>query len=420
MCPAAITLMTQNNDSSLRGQNITKCNRIEDQVRKLNDELKIERSARARAEQEAARAGSVLELAPDGIVVVNTDGSITFANGEAERLFAYRRGELVGKTVESLIPESYRTRHLIHRADYAADPHIRPMGVGLELYGLRGDGTEFPVEIALSPTWVDDELMVTAIIRDVTDRKRAEMEIKKLNAELEQRVRAATAQLEAANKELEAFNYSVWHDLSAPLRLIDGFSRDLAVRYQDILDDRGKKDIEWIRESVGKMGHLIDDLLRLSRISRAGVRMQDVDLTAMAWSIADELRARDAQRKVSFVVQPGLFARAEAGLIRIALENLMGNAWKFTSKTPDAVIEIRNKRNRWRAGILREGQRSRIRYELRRTDSSLPLSVCTPRPNSRHRHRSCHCQTNNQLSTMDVYGRPAKSEMGPHSISLWA
>lgn len=285
-------------------------------------------------------ARSVLELAPDGIIVVDKAGSITFVNDQADKMFAYEQDELLGKPVEGLIPERYRSVHVGHRADYAAEPRTRPMGIGLELYGLRKDGVEFPVEIALSPTRTRGELTVTAIIRDVTDRKRAEEEIKRLNADLERRVIARTAQFEAANKELEAFNYSVSHDLSAPLRLIDGFSRDLAEGYRDKLDQRGIQDITWIRESVAKMAALIDDLLRLSRIGRVEARFQDVDLSAIVQSVADDLRREDPLREVTFAIQPGVIARADSRLILIALENLIGNAWKFTSKTPDARIEF--------------------------------------------------------------------------------
>lgn len=305
-----------------------------------DDALNRERTARTEAEAGEMWARSVLELAPDGIIVVDTAGSITFVNDQADKMFAYEQDELIGKPIESLIPERYHRAHVEHRADYAAEPRTRPMGIGLELYGLRKDGTEFPVEIALSPTRKGGELAVTAIIRDITDRKRAEEEIKRLNAELERRVIARTAQLAAANKELEAFSYSVSHDLSAPLRLIDGFSRDLTERYQDKLDDRGTNDVTWIRESVARMAELINDLLQLSRIGRADARFQDVDLSAIAQSIADDLQRQEPAREVGFDIQPGVVARADARLIRIALENLLGNAWKFTSKTADAHIEF--------------------------------------------------------------------------------
>ena len=280
------------------------------------------------------------QMPPDGIIIVDRKGSITFANSQAGKLFAYDREELLGKPIEMLIPERYHDVHTGHREDYAAEPRTRPMGIGLDLYGLRKDGTEFQVEIALSPMWVDEELAVTAIIRDVSEHRRVEEEIKRLNTELEMRVRARTAQLEAANKELEAFSYSVSHDLSAPLRLIDGFSRDLTENYQDNLDDRGKKDVKWIRESVGKMAQLIEDLLRLSRVGRAELCFEDIDLSVIVGSIVNDLQKTEPLREVTFAIQPDVIALADARLIRIALENLIGNAWKFSSKTANAYIEF--------------------------------------------------------------------------------
>ncbi len=282
----------------------------------------------------------MLELAPDGIIRVDTAGTITFANDQAAKLFGYDPRELPGKTIESLMPRRFRDMHVNDRAEYTANPRTRPMGVGLDLYGLRKDGTEFPVEIALAPTYTDSELTVTAIIRDITDRKRAEEEIKRLNRTLESRVRTRTSQLEAANRELEAFSYSVSHDLKTPLRQIDEFSRDLAERYQDELSDRGAKDVRFIRESAVRMTRLIDDILRLSRVGQAEIHFGGVDLSAIVESIAEDLQGRNPERKVTFRIQPGLLDRADPGLIRVALEDLIGNAWKFTAGTSDACIEF--------------------------------------------------------------------------------
>ncbi len=151
-----------------------------------------------------------------------------------------------------------------------------------------------------------------------------------------------TAQLEAANKELEAFSYSVSHDLRAPLRGIDGFSKALLEDCGDKLDEVGKGYLERVRGSVARMGQLIDDLLKLSRISRAELSRRSVDLSAAAKELAAALQSlkEGADRAVTFIIQPGVVAQGDPRLVRVVLENLLNNAWKFTRKTSEARIEF--------------------------------------------------------------------------------
>ncbi|HEX2099371.1 MAG TPA: ATP-binding protein, partial [Candidatus Synoicihabitans sp.] len=179
---------------------------------------------------------------------------------------------------------------------------------------------------------------------EVSERQRAEEALRKLNLELDQRVRARTAQLEATNKELEAFSYSVSHDLRAPLRSIDGFSRALLEDYLERLDDEGKDSLQRVRAAAQRMGYLIDDMLALSRVTRDEMSVRPVDLSSLAESIAKELAEREPERRVAFTITPDIVASGDARFLRLALENLLGNAWKFTAKRAEATIGFDAKR----------------------------------------------------------------------------
>jgi signal transduction histidine kinase len=191
-------------------------------------------------------------------------------------------------------------------------------------------------------------LLVTAtggaISRDLdrakVARQQAEAEIRALNLELESRVRERTAQLVAANRELEAFSYSVSHDLRAPLRGIDGWTLAFLEDYAQGLDDQGRTYLERVRTETQHMGQLIDDMLSLSRVGRAEMQREPVDLTALAWDIIGRLRETGPERRAEFVVQEGLTTVGAPQLLEIALFNLIDNAWKFTGKCPAGLIEF--------------------------------------------------------------------------------
>jgi PAS domain S-box-containing protein len=177
-------------------------------------------------------------------------------------------------------------------------------------------------------------------VRDISDLKKIEKELRSFNVELEEKVKERTTQLEAVNKELESFAYSVSHDLRAPLRALDGFSASLLTKYDEHLDDEGRHYLDRIRNATISMSNLIDDLLKLSRVTRTALKSQPVDLSKLASEIVNHLQEAEPQRKAVIKITPGLHACGDAGLLQVALENLIGNAWKFSSKEAQAEIEV--------------------------------------------------------------------------------
>lgn len=497
----------------------------------------------------------LLESAPDAMVIAGNDGRIQMVNAQTERIFGYERNEIIGKEVEILIPERFHNKHTGHRLGYVEHPKVRRMGVGMELFGRRRDGSEFPVEISLSPMKLAGEegILVISAIRDITKQKETEAEIRKLNetlellivertselelalkkekvarmemnqnqlrltfltkasnvlassldysetlknlanmvtseiadwcaidevkedgeikrivvshvdpkkiefafeleqkyptdpsapqgiyevirthkpelyanipdemlvvvakdqehlriirelglksaiivplisrdkifgvltlvlsdsgrlfdendlefakelaqratlaienaklykkmqdsnAELEHRVIQRTAELEAINKELEAFSYSVSHDLRAPLRSIDGFSNKILKDYSDLLGEQGKDYFNRVMNASRHMGHLIDDLIKLARISRIDMNMEEINLSAMAQSIVGELKEANPERIASISIQDDLIINGDRNLIHIVLQNLLGNAWKYSKNKSETEIEF--------------------------------------------------------------------------------
>jgi PAS domain S-box-containing protein len=282
------------------------------------------------------RFHALLESAPDAVVITDADGRIVLVNARTEDLFGYSRGRLLGGPVEQLVPERFRGPHVKHRGAYVAAPHARPMGSGLPLFGMRADGKEFPVAISLSSITLDEGLLIFSTIRDATRQLEIEQQLKSMNNHLAR----DNTELEALNKELEAFSYSVSHDLRAPLRAIDGFSQALVEDCGDFLNDEGRSHLARVRNAAQHMGRLIDDLLKLSRVARADINYQDVDLTVLAREIVEGLRMQEPERDVEVHIADGLTAKGDTGLLHVALDNLLANAWKFTAGRSPARIDF--------------------------------------------------------------------------------
>ena len=297
--------------------------------------LEVNRDITTRKQEEQKFRG-LLESAPDSIVIVDANGIIQLVNAQTEKLFGYSRDELVNQAIEILIPERFQPSHCGHRDNFARAPHARSMGVGLELYGRRKDGTEFPVEVSLAPLAAPSGLLVSSAIRDITNRRHVEQHIQRLNLELNQKV----AELTTANRELESFSYSVSHDLRAPLRHIDGFARILKEEFSSGIPEEGQRYLSRIVDGATHMGHLVDDMLNLAKIGRRELLRTTSSLDDLVREVVAELCEQGPTRPIEWKVGSLPDASCDSGLMKIVFTNLLANAVKFTRMRGRALIEI--------------------------------------------------------------------------------
>ena len=280
---------------------------------------------------------SVVEQSSDLISLTDADGVILYVSPASEKLFGAKPKEMTGHHFTEFLEESSIPTAMTLFKESA---EISWRTTGLELLMKRKDGSVFTGELNGSRSQVLPGAATMVVIRDITKRKLIEQQIQQLNAELEQRVRDRTVQLEVANRELESFSYSVSHDLRGPLRGIDGWSLALVEEYRDKLDAQACEYLDYIRSDAQRMGQLIDDMLRLAQVSRGRMALTSVDMGALSQAVAARLQERQPSRRVEFKVEPGLTASGDAGLLEIALTNLIDNAWKFSGKRPVARIEF--------------------------------------------------------------------------------
>lgn len=290
--------------------------------------------------QEKNLLRTMIDNIPDSIYTKDKNGRKTLSNPTDVKF--------CGKTNESELLGKLDSE--IYSSEIAGQFNISDqivLSMGQPVLGVEEQLTDSSGQ----PIWIitsklplrDEDGNLTGLVgvgHDITERKKVEIEVKNLNAELELRVKNRTAALEEANRELESFSYSVSHDLRAPLRAIDGYSSILLTKCADNLDEQEMQYFNQIRIASQKMGTLIEDLLKLSRISRTQIILNKVDLVVIAQEIFDQLQLQDPDRNVEFIHPEKIEVNADENLITITLDNLMRNAWKFTSKKNEAKIEI--------------------------------------------------------------------------------
>ncbi len=271
--------------------------------------------------KEEEKFRGVTEAASHGLLMVDPKGLITLANQLAHSMFDYEQDELIGQSIESLIPDRYRNRHGVYRASYGETASPRSMGRGRELFARKKDGSEFPVEVGLTPLVSNDRRFTVATVADITEQKRAEREIREKNRELSQ-----------LNEELTSFAYSASHDLKAPLKSIEGLT---GLAMQDL--DEGNTGsalecLERVHTESAKLAGLIEDLLALAKADRVEFESTDVDIAELVSKVFASLAPLAVKRDVALTskVEPGLVARVPKVRLSQVLENLISNGIRYS------------------------------------------------------------------------------------------
>ena len=287
---------------------ITERKQAADQLARVNAELRASE----------AQLRSYLEAASQGILAVSSDGLIRMVNRRTEEMFGYDRSELIGQPLEILLPERFHGRHVGLRAGYFSDPRVRPMGVGFDLAGRRKDGTEFPVEIGLSPVQTGEGRLALGLISDITDRKRAADELLRVNDELR-----------GSNAQLEQFAYVASHDLQEPLRMVSSYLELLERRYRGQLDSQAQEFIHYAVDGAMRMKALIQDLLSFSRAGTTALKLHTLRLSAILQDVRENLQVAIEQSQAEVTADPLPEIVADPGLLALVFQNLIGNAIKF-------------------------------------------------------------------------------------------
>jgi signal transduction histidine kinase len=318
----------------------------------LQQEIQFRKKSEEALKNSERRLIDIINFLPDVTFAINLEGKITIWNQAAEEYTGIKASEILnkgdyeyaipfyGKRRPILINTVFNTTELIE-SKYPYLARIGERVIGEAFVQSPKHGKAYLLGTA-APLYDTEGNIIGAIesLRDITERKKAEDEITKLNQHLEKRVAKRTKQLEIANKELEAFAYSIAHDLRTPLRGINGFSQILLEEYQDKVDEQGKVYLHRVRAASQRMAQVIDDILALSRLIHAEMKIERLNLSQIAQEIAKNLSKLQPERNVVFKIQEGIVVHGDEHLLRIVLENMFENAWKFTSKHPTGNIEF--------------------------------------------------------------------------------
>lgn len=307
------------------------------------EDVTEKKRAECEMRETAARLHAVVSTAVDGIVTIDERGTVESVNEAAVRIFGYEPDEVIGQNVRMLMPEPYQSQHDMYLSRYLDTGDRKIIGIGREVEGRRKDGATFPLDLAVSESVLEDRRFFTGTVRDITERKKAESQLRELTENLEQRVRERTAQLEDVNLQLESFAYTVSHDLRAPLRAVQGFAQALLEDHAEQLDSDGLNYAQRMIAAAAKMDQLIQDLLAYSRLQRREIPLTPVSVTDSINTVLEQLQteimATGAQISTAHA---RCCVHGNGPLLGQVLTNLVSNALKFIPEgtTPNVHIRV--------------------------------------------------------------------------------
>ena len=328
-------------DNSNFGERMTsdQPNEIGALYRSIDQLLDTIRHSQRRLHQSEAKLEAIIGLAGSALVSIDENHKITLFNQQAEHVFGYAAREVLGKPLDMLLPARFRERHGQKIDEYSEkgmslqNAMFRP-----DVRGRRKNGGEFPIEASISKMVLLGEKIYTVALSDITQRRQTEEELEAYRSHLEEVVDARTEELQAKNSELEAFSYSIAHDLRAPLRSITSFSQVLLDDIADKLEEKDLKNLTRIVSSGQHMSELIDGILDLARVGRTQISNAEVDMSSIVRKVGSRLNSEPPVRDVIWNIAPSIIARGDRQLLGMMLENLIENAWKYTSKKTQAEI----------------------------------------------------------------------------------